>query len=82
MEGIFVAHQEYRVPSPIHEYPESLQLQKRGNNTDYLPCRYPENIRLPFIHRALDTRAAPPLEDIESCARFRTPDNPGTITDF
>ena len=34
MVGISVAHGADRVPSPIHEPPESLQLQNSGNNND------------------------------------------------
>ena len=40
MGGISVAHGQDRVPSPIHESPESLQLQKPGNNNDGPPCRH------------------------------------------
>ena len=87
MEGISVAHGEDGVSSPIHESPESLQLQKRENNNDDLstPLRTtwnPNYIRLPLIGWGSDIRATSPWEDIESCARFRNPDKPGTITDF
>ena len=85
MGGISVAHGENRVPSPIHESPESPQLQKRGNNNDDLPCRHHparvnfNHIRLPLIGWGSDIRATPPWEDIESCVN---PDKPGTISDF
>ena len=89
MGGISVAHGEDRVPSPIHESPESLQLQKRGNNNDDLPCRHhsarrgtPTYPLTAVIGWGLDIRAAPPWEDIMSGARFRNPGKPGTITEF
>ena len=42
----------------------------------------PNHICLPLIGWGSDMRAARPWEDVESCARFRNPDKPGTITDF
>ena len=88
MGGISVAHGGNRVPSLIHESPESLQLQKRGNNT--MTSRVdttPHDVELqPYSLTAdwgSDIRATPPWEDIESSyARFRNPDKPGTISDF
>ena len=40
MGGIAVAHEEDKVPFPIYESPESLQLPKRKNNNDDLPGRH------------------------------------------
>ena len=84
MGSNFVAHGEDRVPSPIHESPESLQLQKRGNNIDDLPCRHhsddvepqPYSLTADWLGLGHEGNAT------IGCARFRNPDKPGTITDF
>ena len=40
MGGSSGAHGGERVPSPVQESSESLQLQQRGNYNDDLPGRY------------------------------------------